>query len=173
MKFCALQLDLSCSKCVPVAIGLLLASLLLIVGYLAHYKNDRGPPYYLSLLIAASGVGVGMLAGSFASPVETTEGATFKLIAGLIATFLTGFLLKNFQDEIFTKLKASLKGGLPSVRFFMFVVAFLGGALTTYVYRVYYDELPRSKKEIVEKATRDLSRISIELNDLARKPEGK
>jgi ABC-type transport system involved in cytochrome c biogenesis permease subunit len=157
-----------CGKSVPVSVSLLLLALLIFVGYKAHDRDDRGAPFYRSLLILCAGIGFGMTAGSFASPVESSEGATFKIVAGLMVTFATGFLLKYFQEELLARLKDAAKGGLATARFFMFLAAFIGGGLSTYVYRTYYGEVPNEIK-LIKKATDDLAGIKKQLEALDKK----
>lgn len=143
--------ELAQSKVVPLTSGLVLLFVLAYVGRRAHPEDAPSREYYVSLLIAGCGVGFGMVAASFASPTESAEGATFKLIAGILATFASGFLLKKYESQINDFPQWMKASALNQLRFWMFLAAFLGAALTTYVYRAYYPgqgDLSKVRKEL-------------------------
>ena len=146
----------------PIALGLILLAILLLVGCYAYPKGTRRSDLMLAIIVTACGVGLGMLAASFASPRESTEADTFKTVTGIMASFLTGFLLKNFETQL---TKVQLSTLVNSARFWMFAAAFIGGGVTTYVYRVYYSDEEKTVA-MVERASRDLGRIIGELPTL-------
>jgi uncharacterized membrane protein YeaQ/YmgE (transglycosylase-associated protein family) len=149
-----------------VLIGLVVAAWILQIGYYAHPYGMPQSYWAVSVLIASCGVGFGFLVGSFASPGQSSEGAMFKVIAGLLLSFGSGFLLKHFDTDVRA---ANLIDILNHVRFWMFLASLLGGAISVYVFRAYYSSPSKSKQEIIEKAKKDLTRIQDELATLAAK----
>jgi hypothetical protein len=126
-------------KSPPVWVGFIVLMGLQLIGLMAHPAGTTTDAFYLSALIAIAAVGLGVVAASLASPSETAEGAMFKVVAGLLLTFASGFLVTNFLPEIkqFATLLTS-SNTLYAARFWMFVSSFVAAAIFSYVFRAYF-----------------------------------
>jgi hypothetical protein len=159
-------LDPSCDTAFPVLVSLLALAALVYITHRAHSKD--GPPndFYLSLLIMAAAVAGGMLVGSFASPEPGAEATQFKVVAGLVSTFATGFLFKQFEASIKEFPNWLSISSVNQVRFWLFVVALLGASVATYVYRSYYAQR-LEHLEAVEKVQKDLKRLQESIDQMS------
>lgn len=121
-----------------VGVALWLASA--TVTYFALPNNSRRSDFGVVLLVMNVGAGVGALIGTLASP-DPGERDTFKTIAGLGSAFLTGFIVKWFEQE----LKSFFTATVPTNRTVLiamlsFILAAFVSAFVLYAYRVYTRE---------------------------------
>jgi hypothetical protein len=118
------------------AIGLILLFSLTLVSSLAlppEAQNRQG--VCLTFLIICLGGCIGNLMGALASPFQSAEKRTFKLVAGVASAFLTGFLWNTFQVEIKDIVHA--KGQEETVQLFAFAIAVFLSGFVNYAFREY------------------------------------
>jgi hypothetical protein len=114
------------------------------VTYFALPSGQRRADFGIVLLVMNVGAGVGALIGTLASP-DPGERDTFKTIAGLGSAFLTGFIVKWFEQELKTFFTATAPTNRTVLTALLsFILAAFLSAFVLYAYRVYTRE-PDSK----------------------------
>ncbi|MDZ4730764.1 MAG: hypothetical protein SH820_12565 [Xanthomonadales bacterium] len=150
----------------PVWVGFIVLSALQVLGAAAHPVGTTSDTFFLSALIALTAVGLGVVAASLASPSETSEGAMFKVVAGVLLTFASGFLVTNFLAEI-RQFVALLTGSntLYAARFWMFASSFVAASIFSYVFRAYF-MAPQSSRALITELDDDLVKFQAKLRKL-------
>lgn len=145
--------------------------LLLLAGFFGHPPGEnRASKYFLSVTATFAAAGLGTVAGAFASPSESTEGAMFKVIAGTISAVVSTFVVKEYRDQI-KSFPRWIGDDANAARFWMFVSGLLIAAIVTFVYRVYFFET-RSQAAIARELSEDLVKLQANIQSIAHPASG-
>jgi hypothetical protein len=151
-----------------VILSLVLLALLALTAHVATPAPVRKKHFWLTFLIIWIGGCVGALLAAMVSPFSSSEDQAFRLVAGIAAAFLTGFVWKAFGERIQGSLGSLFPptqeqgNGPGQARAAAFVVAVFMSAFLNYAFRVYASRTPN------EEAVKQLHDIRVALDKLER-----
>lgn len=131
-------------------VGLVLLALLTAIMYASLPASEPTEVFWQSFLIICLGACIGALLGALASPFQSSEKDTFKLVAGIASAFLTGFLWKAFEGDIRTIIQSGNSSSVAGARLLAFAVAIFLSAFVNYAFRAYGSPAKSVDKQLKE-----------------------
>jgi hypothetical protein len=107
--------------------------------YVIHQNSKI--EFALTVVVGILGATCGWLIGFLASPANSKEVATFSAYAGIISSFVSGYLVSKLDPVIteFINSKLVFSNQIFTIRIMVFVTCFISATLIMYMYRAYLD----------------------------------
>lgn len=105
--------------------------------------------FWLTVVVGILGVVCGWLVGFLASPSTKDEGERFSKYAGIISSFVSGYLLSKF-DPILTEAIHDgdfLTNPIAGMRLMVLITCLVAGVLIMYIYRSYLGLIAAQSKK--------------------------
>ena len=127
--------------------GVVMFLFLLWAAHVVHGGVMR-PAFALTFVLALFGVSLGWLVGLLASPYDNTELQRFAKYAGVLATFLTGYVAAKLDpvvEQALAKYPINVDD-VTALRLTVFATSAIVGTIASYSYREYlFRPKPRSE----------------------------
>ena len=113
--------------------------LIWVAWLLSGGLNDK---FAYSFLVGLAGMAVGHVLGFFASPYNQGEKTAFSDYGKAIAAFVTGFLLSKLDRllEVVVDPENLRPNSIYGARALIFIIAMATATITTYVFRMHWED---------------------------------